>query len=66
MKKYAITYVTKEDCESLGFDISMLTDKDMQDIADNLGQSYLNGNGEFWSDLESILIEVYKLEQKDI
>ncbi len=65
-KQYTITSVSKEDCRSIGFDVSTLTDNDMEEIAERLAESYMQGNANFWSDLESILIEVYKLKQHNI
>jgi len=65
-KGYPITTLNKEDIESIGFDATSLKDKDMKRIAQMLGESYLNGNSRFWEELESILIEIYKLEQHDM
>lgn len=65
-KQFIVTSVSREDCESIGFDVSTLKDSDMERIAEIMGESYCNGNACFWSDLESILIEVYKLKQHDI
>jgi hypothetical protein len=65
-KQFNITSVSREDCESIGFDVSKLTDEDMQKVADAMGESYCNGNACFWSDLESILIDVYKLKQSNV
>ena len=63
MKKYAITYVTKEDVEELGFDATSITEAQMEDMAQACGQSYLNGNASFWEDVESFCIKVLKLKQ---
>jgi hypothetical protein len=63
-KAYNITSVCREDMESIGFDTETLTDEDMQKIAETLGESYVTSG--FWQDLESILIESYKLKQHDM
>lgn len=63
MKTYAITHVTKEDIETLGFNPSKITDKQMQRLAEALGESYMLGNGNFWEDIESFCIEILKLKQ---
>lgn len=65
-KQFTVTSVSRADCESIGFDVSTLTDEDMQKVADAMGESYCNGHSCFWNDLEAILIEVYKLEQKNV
>jgi hypothetical protein len=65
-KQFNITSVSRSDAESIGFDVSTLTDKDFGEIAERLAESYMEGNASFWQDLESILIEVYKLPQHDM
>ena len=65
-KQFPITFVNREDLQSIGFETDTLTDEDMEEIAHRLGESYCEGNACFWSDLESIAIEVYKLKQHNI
>ena len=65
-KDFPIISVCRSDAESIGFYVSTLTDKDFEEIAERLAESYMEGNGNFWQDLENILIEVYKLPQHDI
>ena len=65
-EKYPVTYLTREDMESIGFVTDTLTAKDMQNIADMMGESYCEGNACFWNDLEGILMDNYKLTQHDM
>ena len=65
-KQFSITGVCRSDLHNMGIDTETLTDENMEDIARLLGESYLEGNGSFWNDLESIAIDVYKLKQHDM
>ena len=65
-KQFNITSVSREDLQSIGFNTKTLTDKNMRHIADLLEESYLQGNANFWSDLETIAIDVYKLTQHEM
>lgn len=64
-KPFTITSVCREDLQQIGFDTETLTNEDMQNIAERLGDIYLNGNGHFWNDLDSIAKDVYRLKQND-
>jgi len=62
-KQFNITGVCRSDLHSIGFETDTLTDNDMKDIASKMAEAYMNV---FWQDLESIMIEVYKLKQHDM
>jgi len=65
-KLYPVTHLTRDDIHSIGFDTLTLSDEDMTFIAQLMGESYCEGNSGFWSDLEYILVNNYKLTQHDI
>ena len=63
-KAFNITSVCRADMQSIGFDTSKLTDSDMKKIASRLADAYCHST--FWQDVESILVDVYELEQHDM
>ena len=65
-KEFKITSLSRSDLHSIGFDTNTLTDNDMQQIADRMGESYCEGNACFWNDLESIAIDIYQLKQHNM
>ena len=62
-KQFNITGVSRSDLKSIGFDTSKLKDRDMKEIAQRMAEAYME---HYWQDLESIAIEVYKLEQHEM
>jgi len=62
-KQFNITGVCRSDLQSIGFDTSKLKDRDMKEIAQRMAEAYME---HYWQDLESIAIEVYKLEQHEM
>ena len=51
MGEFVITSVSRDDFESVGFDASSLTNKEMLSVADNMSDIYV-GDGGFWEYLE--------------
>lgn len=62
-KQFNITGVCRSDLHSIGFETDTLKDTDMKEIASRMAKAYME---HFWEDLESIMIEVYKLKQHDM
>lgn len=60
---FDIIYVSRDDIYAVEYDASCLSDKQMERLADKIGDCYCN-NG-FWDDLASLLddMEIPKLEQ---
>lgn len=52
---FPITYVSREDVEGQGFDVSTVKDDDMKELAEKMGEAY-TGNG-YWEDLSIIAEE---------
>lgn len=54
-KSFPITSVSYEDVERAGFDISALKDEDMEELANEMADAYVENN--FWQALEIIAEE---------
>lgn len=52
---FPITYVSREDVEQQGFDVSTVKDHDMRELAEKMGEAYTE-NG-YWEDLSIIAEE---------
>ena len=51
-KFFEITYVSLDDFESAGFDVSNVTDEQMEELARNMADVYLEDL--FWTSMETI------------
>lgn len=49
---FVVTRVHRDDLASIGYDVSNVTDETMQELADELGEAYVNDG--FWIDLPII------------
>lgn len=60
-QEFNIIGVSRDDIHSLGIETSGLTDKDMADIAETMRGYYTEG--QFWGDLEQIVVDDYNLKK---
>jgi hypothetical protein len=60
---FTITHVSRDDLRSKGFDVTTVTDGDMEHLANEMQELYLNAR--FWFDMESIAMEQLDIPQQE-
>jgi hypothetical protein len=60
---FYVTAICRDNLEGLGFDVSKITDDDMEELADKMADDYLEQL--YWSSMETIADEALHLPKVD-